>query len=220
MAMNSIRTTFKHTSLLLAGAALIAALVFTSSARAHVVVQPGEITTATTNTFTLAVPNERTVPTVAVELHIPKGVTNVQPIAVVGWTIDITKDGDTVTKVTWRGGQIGEGLRGEFAFSAKTPEKAGDLHWKSYQTYQDGVVIAWDATDDHHEHSEIYTESHSGPASVVSVLDELPAAAEVADARRAAEDAQAAANRTLYAALAAALLAIAALILTSRKLGK
>jgi uncharacterized protein YcnI len=139
---------------------------------AHVVVTPSEVEGDSYQVFTIGVPVERDVPTVGVRLVIPEGVTSVRPNVRSDWTITTKKqligEKNEVTEITWSGGSIPSGLRDEFVFSAKVPEK-GQLNWKAYQTYQDGKVVAWDETPaDEHGHNH---ESVEGPYSITEITE-------------------------------------------------
>ncbi len=132
------------------GVAIIAAmtLLLTGSAFAHVVVKPAEVLTGAFHTFNTGVPNEKDIPTVAVKLLIPENLQHVSPTVKPGWTISVEKVGEgedaVVKSITWSGGSIPAGQRDDFTFSAKAPDKTGDLQWKAYQTYESGEIVAWD----------------------------------------------------------------------------
>lgn len=162
--MKSIKQ-FAVPSVLAAG---VVSLVLGQSAFAHVVVKPAEVATASYQTFTVNVPNEKDNPTTEVKLDIPKGLTNLTPTVKPGWTIEREMEDEMVTSVTWSGGEIGEGLRDEFTFSAKTPDEAGELRWDAYQTYDDDSTVAWDLDESEsgHSHDDFSAE---GPASMTVV---------------------------------------------------
>jgi uncharacterized protein YcnI len=111
---------------------------------AHVVVTPNSAETAAFQTFTVGVPSEKQVPTVAVRLTIPNGLLYVTPTVKPGWKITTKKSGDKVTEIMWSGGSIPVGQRDDFSFSAQLPEEAGTIAWKAYQTYSDGTTVSWD----------------------------------------------------------------------------
>lgn len=137
---------------------------------AHVTVKPSEALTGTYQTFTTSVPNEKDTPTVAIRVVIPESVESVTPTVKPGWLIETKKYGDKVTEITWTGGSIPAQMRDEFTFSAHLPSEAGDIHWKAYQTYQDGTVVSWDQTpSDKHGHGE---DENKGPYSTTVVISE------------------------------------------------
>ena len=181
-----------------------------TNASAHVTVKPGEVQTASYQTFTVSVPNEKEIPTTQVRVVVPAGVTSVTPTQKSGWVTETKKDGDTVTEITWKDGEVGEGFRDEFTFSAKTPADAGKIEWKAYQTYSDGTVVAWDQAVANDGHGD----ENKGPLSVTSVVAETKAdtanSEEVANANSKAE-------RAMYIAVAAVVIALIAVFFATRK---
>lgn len=153
---------------------LTSLILLTATASAHVTVLPSDAQTSTYQAFTVSVPNEKEIPTITVKLTIPDSIKSVTPTVKPGWTISIDKDGTEedarVTSVTWSGGSIGAGLRDDFGFTAKTPDQAGEIQWKAYQTYSDGTVVSWDKEShgDGHEQED----PNSGPLSVTKVAVE------------------------------------------------
>lgn len=152
---------------------VLLALVLSPLASAHVVVNPSQTTTATFEKFSVGVPNERDVPTTSLRLVVPDGLKFVSVNIAPGWQVDTKKDGtgeDAVVKeIMWSAGAIPAGFREDFAFSAKTPDNAGELKWKAYQSYADGQVVAWDMDepkDGHHDDGEVK------PASITKVSSE------------------------------------------------
>lgn len=138
---------------------------------AHVVVKPGEAVTGAYQTFTTSVPNEKDIPTVGLRVVIPESIDSVTPTVKPGWEIQTKKSGERVTEITWTGGSIPAEMRDEFTFSAHLPSEAGDIHWKAYQTYQDGTVVSWDQapSTDAHGHGE---DENKGPYSTTVVTAE------------------------------------------------
>lgn len=153
------------------GLAVAVASLVTGTASAHVVVKPAEVLTGAFQSFNVGVPNEKEVPVTQVKLTVPDGLQYVTPTVKNGWTINVEKEGSgesaKVKSITWSGGSIPTGLRDDFGFSAKTPDKATDIQWKAYQTYEDGVTVNWDKNPkDVKEDDESGTE---GPYSVTKV---------------------------------------------------
>ncbi len=145
----------------------LAILVSAPLAAAHVVVKPSEALTSTYQTFTVSVPNEKTMANTELKLVIPAAVSDVTPTAKPDWTISTEKTGEVVTAIIWKDGSLPEGLRDDFTFSAKTPDKATSLEWKAYQTYADGTMVSWDQKSDAADHEE--ESETSGPLSVTVV---------------------------------------------------
>ncbi len=181
-----------------------------SNASAHVTVKPGEVATAAYQTFTVSVPNEKDIPTTAVRVVVPSGVANVTPTQKSGWSIETKQDGENVSEITWKDGEIAEGLRDEFTFSAKTPAEPGNIEWKAYQTYSDGTVVAWDQAETGDGHGD----ENKGPFSVTSVVaDTSPNTATSEEVARANSNAQ----RAMYIAIAAVAIALISVFFATRK---
>lgn len=146
---------------------------------AHVVVKPNSVGIGTYQSFTVGVPVEKDMPTTELRLVIPEGLAHITPNVKPGWKITVKKaaegEDSAITEIKWEGGIIPEGQRDEFVFSAKVPASATELHWKAYQTYQDGTVVAWDAAHEAETgHSDTSAEK-SGPYSTTQVVDDLKA---------------------------------------------
>lgn len=197
---------------------LVAALASAGTASAHVTVKPGEVATATYQVFTVSVPNEKDIPTVSVRLLIPEGLEGVTPTKKAGWEIATETEDAEVRSITWSGGEITDGLRDEFTFSARTPDSPTELQWKAYQTYTDGTVVAWDEeeSDDGHRHGD----GDSGPFSVTNVVAEDAGASDssaTAEENALIADAQARADRALYVGIAGVVVGLIAVFLATRR---
>lgn len=166
----------------LASAVLMTFFSLSTTAMAHVVVRPAEVSVAKYQVFTTSVPNEKEVPTTRVRLLIPEGLEHVSPTVKPGWTITINKSGEgedeRVSEIIWSGGSIPEGQRDEFTFSAKVPASETTLQWKAYQLYQDGEEVTWDQ-EVPDASSDSHTDIVTNPLSETQVIDDLAIAAEV-----------------------------------------
>jgi len=207
----------------------VVVLVSGSVASAHVVVRPNEVTTASFQTFTVGVPNERDTPTLKVKLLIPDGLDHVSPTQKTGWLITLDKTGEgeaaKVTAITWAAPMgiiddtfgweagISVGMRDDFTFSAKTPASATELQWKAYQTYADGTVVSWDQA----ESSDGHGDGTTGPFSVTKVVETTAQDEALANAQQAATDAKTAADWALYSGVAGIILGLTALFFATRK---
>ncbi len=196
----------------------LAAVTLGSPVSAHVTVKPAEVLTAAYQTFTISVPNEREVSTVGVKILVPTNIQSITPTQKAGWSIAIEKEGEgdaeRVTSVTWSGGEISNGTRDDFTFSAKTPDTETELQWKAYQTYADGLVVSWDQKADAGHGSDA---GNKGPFSVTSVVAMTSQDVAVADAQRAGANAQATVRLAFYSAIAAVALGGIALYFATRK---
>lgn len=115
---------------------------------AHVIVHPSQVGIAAIQEFSMSVPTEKDNPTVGIKLLIPDGLQMVSPNVKPGWTINVVRNGSgedaKVTEIDWTGGSIPPEQRDDFLFQAQVPAQETSLHWKAYQTYSDGSVVAWD----------------------------------------------------------------------------
>src|SRR4029077_14285163 len=110
--------------------------------------------------LTFHVPNEEaTANTVKVDIKIPTDhpIVNMPVAPVPGWTVSVktvklakpvtTDDGkftQAVSEVIWSGGKIAPGQFQDFSLSADPlPQGAGQLTFKTIQTYSNGDVVRW-----------------------------------------------------------------------------
>ena len=154
----------------LAHIALTFGLVFAlpAVAFAHVIVTPNQAGIGQELVFNVSVPNERTVDVTNVKLVIPKGVSDVSPTVIPGWTITTQSSNNNVTAINWSG-NIPVGQREDFSFGAQVPASPTQLDWKAYQTYADGTVVHWDQ----HPSGSDDAVGTAGPYSVTNVVNDL-----------------------------------------------
>ncbi|MEX0617173.1 MAG: YcnI family protein [Candidatus Woykebacteria bacterium] len=188
-----------------------------TSVFAHVVVKPDEVGLAARQVFTVSVPNEMEIPTVALRLVIPEGLDSVIPNVKPGWKIAIKKEGKgeeaKEVEINWTGGLIPEGQRDEFLFSAQAPGEKANLLWKAYQTYSDGTVVSWDQEPKENlseEEQEEMEKKGLGPYSTTKVVDDL--SGQESKTENPGTD-----RLTTWSAYAALVVAVAALVLSLRK---
>ncbi|MBV9159435.1 MAG: YcnI family protein [Candidatus Kaiserbacteria bacterium] len=157
--------------------------LFPFLASAHVVVKPSSVGVASFQTFTMGVPSEKPLATVALRLVMPAGLQYVSPTVKPGWKITMKKDSaGNVTEIDWTGGRIPAGERDDFTFSAKAPPTETSLSWKAYQTYADGSIVNWDndpAAKQPTDASGNMDFSKVGPYSVTSVVNDVVGAGNV-----------------------------------------
>lgn len=120
-----------------------AALTAAATATAHVVVLPQIAPKGSPTEFTLQVPTERNIPTIAVRVMFPPQVTV--------YSFKVPPSGFTVTPILARNQSIiGAVFRGTipvgnyqtFQFLG-TPFTTGPTRWPAYQTYADGKIKPW-----------------------------------------------------------------------------
>jgi uncharacterized protein YcnI len=196
-------------------ALLLASATFLSlggSVFAHIVVKPGDALTSSFQTFSMSVPNEKDSPVVDVKLLIPDSLQFVAPTVKTGWTIKVEKEGAgeeaKVKSITWSAGSIPADFRDDFTFSAKTPDNAGDLQWKAFQTYQDGTTVSWDK-----DPSSVMGDNDAAPSGPFSVTKVAADTADATPARKEKNDS----NFALPLGITALALSIVALGVATRK---
>ncbi len=152
----TIRVTPFKLSLVLAAAALLLAV---TGAAAHVTVNPNQAIPNTSQLFTVRVPTEKDEPTVKVRVEFPKGLTVSRFQPKPGWTRTMDKDATgAIVAVTWSGGRIEPAEFEDFIFQARTPEAAGKLAFRAFQTYLSGDTAEW-----------VEPETGQRPAAIVEV---------------------------------------------------
>lgn len=204
---------------------LVASLLIVLPVSAHVTVKPADVTTASYTTFVASVPNEKDIPTVELRLLIPDGLSSVTPTVKPGWVIttETTESaeagghgGAQITSITWSGGSVPKGQRDDFTFSAKTPDNAGELQWKAYQTYADGTVVAWDRAEGDQPVQDDGSPDFStaGPLSVTRVSDSDSSDNAAESVQETSE--KTTAQRALYVSISAVVVAFISLVLATR----
>jgi len=196
-------------------------IVVAAPVSAHVVVRPAEVLTASFQTFTIGVPNEKDQANTSIKLLIPANLKHVSPTVKPGWNITIEKEGEgeaaVVTSITWTEGSIPAGFRDDFTFSAQSPAKPQELQWRAYQTYADGQVVAWDLAKDKQSKKTDGSPdfSTSGPFSVTSVIAKADSAKDTKayDNSKAQQDV----SRAFSMAATALALSLVAIFIATRK---
>jgi uncharacterized protein YcnI len=93
--------------------------------------------------FVVRVPVERPVPTVRVDVAVPKGVILYAVEPKPGWKYSFTMTRGSISKVSWSGGRLLPHEFDEFAFLAATPKTPGSVNWDAWQYYDDGKIVSW-----------------------------------------------------------------------------
>jgi uncharacterized protein YcnI len=125
---------------------ILGLFLFANAASAHVSVVPKTSATGAWETYTVKVPVEKNTPTTKFTLKTPEGVEieSYQPVP--GWNYSADKDASgKVKSITFEA--IGEGILPgqfqQFTFTAKNPDKAGQIAWDAFQYYKDGTIVEW-----------------------------------------------------------------------------
>lgn len=155
--------------------AVVAALVITQVAAAHVTLNPREWEAGGFARFAVRVPNEReNADTTEITVRFPQSIISASFQPIPGWERSIEmepldepieEEGEQITEhiasVTWTGGRIRPGEFEEFGVSFRVPETPGeDLVFPSIQTYSNGEVVRW-----------VGDPESESPAPIVSVTE-------------------------------------------------
>jgi uncharacterized protein YcnI len=118
------------------------AVIVPGVAQAHVSIWPRESMQGATERYTVRVPTEGKVTTVAAELEVPAGVV-VEVVAMPrGWKHDVKRQGDRIVAITWTM-DVPPGEFVEFGFVARNPREGTQIVWTLRQRFADGTVTDW-----------------------------------------------------------------------------
>ena len=108
-------------------------------ALAHVVAVPGEAKAGSFSAVAFRVGHACAAgdTTLKLRVEIPDGVASARPQPKTGWTIDIEKDGDRATAITWTG-RLPDDQFDDFAVLMKLPAAATTLTFPATQTCEKG----------------------------------------------------------------------------------
>lgn len=126
---------------------LLVTLAGPATAIGHPIVQPVDSPGASTERYTIAVPSEKAVATVRVEIQFPRGLQVTQLEAPPGWRVMAETSGGQILGAVWDGGSIPSGQFATFGVLAQTPNGPTELAWAVIQTYEDGTEIQWTGPD-------------------------------------------------------------------------
>lgn len=123
-------------------APIIAVLVLAAApvpALAHVVAAPGEAKAGSYSAIAFRVGHACGTgdTTLKVRVEVPDAVASARPQPKPGWTIDIEKDGERATAVTWTG-RLPDDQFDDFPLLMKLPSQAGSLVFPVIQTCEKG----------------------------------------------------------------------------------
>lgn len=123
-------------------AAITAFVVLAASTlSAHVTVAPRESQAGAEQQYTVRVPTEGQVATVAVELEVPPNMEIVEVVQGEGYTFETKRDGGRIVSITWKR-DIPPRQTAEFVFTARNP-KSEQVAWKAHQRFADGTSADW-----------------------------------------------------------------------------
>ena len=123
-------------------AAIVGFVVLAASAlNAHVTVWPQQSQAGAGERYTVRVPTEGQVATVALELEVPADVTVTGMLVGSGYSYEARREGNRIVAITWKQ-DIKPAEVAEFVFFARNP-KAEQIAWKAHQRFADGTSADW-----------------------------------------------------------------------------
>jgi uncharacterized protein YcnI len=133
---------------LLGSALVIVALVLGSiSASAHVRVSPTDAKAGTKTVYMVTIPTEGKSPTSKIELVLPQGASLVS-VDAEGKPFEIQHPADGTTVIVWNT-EIPPGWAKMFHFTITNPTGVSEIAWKAHQYFKDGTKADWvDAAGD------------------------------------------------------------------------
>jgi periplasmic copper chaperone A len=172
---------------ILAAAAALS-LLAPAAAQAHVTLQPDTAPAGGFTRLDVRVPNERDdAGTTKVDVQLPPGFETASYEPVPGWDVEVAREGEQVTQITWTGegkqGVIAPGQFQDFGLSLKMPEgKGGEkLIFKALQTYDDGEVVRWIGPEDADEPAPVVTLEAAAGGHAAAAGSSAPAPAASSD---------------------------------------
>jgi uncharacterized protein YcnI len=122
-----------------------ALLVLPAAAQAHVSITPRQSTLGATERYTVRIPTEDKVATVAAELDVPEGVIIETMQVPAGWKYEVKRADDRIVSIVWQVAvPPGEFL--EVGFVARNPRSGTRIVWTLRQRFADGTETDWTAT--------------------------------------------------------------------------
>src|SRR6266850_2262464 len=124
-------------------ALLVAAIIVltVAAAQAHVTVAPETSRGGAVERYTMRVPTEGQVTTVAVDLEVPPDVTITSVLVTGGFTYEARREANRIVGITWKM-DVKPAEVAEFVFFARNPA-SGQIRWKARQKFADGTSADW-----------------------------------------------------------------------------
>ena len=123
-------------------AAAVAAILAPAALSAHVSITPRASTHGATEKYTVRIPSEGKVATVAAEMEVPEGVIIEVLQSPMGWKHQIKRADDRIVAVTWDV-NVPPGEFIDVAFVARNPRQGTRIVWTLRQRFADGTVTDW-----------------------------------------------------------------------------
>jgi len=109
---------------------------------AHVTVQPRQSMQGATERYTVRIPSEGDVATVAAELDVPEGVIVEVLQTPIGWTYEVKHAEDRIVSIRWNVDVKPHEFL-EVGFVARNPRQGTQIVWTLRQVFADGTVTDW-----------------------------------------------------------------------------
>lgn len=129
----------KRLLLTVAGAIVVLA---PAAVQAHVSITPRASTAGATEKYTVRIPTEGKVATVAAEMDVPEGVIIETLQAPAGWKYEVKRAEDRIVSIVWQA-DVKPGEFIEVAFVARNPRNGNRIVWTLRQRFADGTVTDW-----------------------------------------------------------------------------
>ena len=121
---------------------VLACLLLPLAAEAHVSITPRQSTQGATERYLVRIPTEGDVATIAAEMDVPDGVIVETLQAPQGWTHEITRADDRISRIVWKA-EVKPGEYIEVGFVARNPRQGQRIVWTLRQRFADGTVTDW-----------------------------------------------------------------------------
>ena len=119
-----------------------AILIIPSMTLAHVSITPRASTHGATEKYTVRIPSEGKVATVAAEMEVPEGVIIEVLQSPAGWKHEVKRAEDRIVAVTWHV-NVPPGEFIDVAFVARNPRQGPRIVWTLRQKFADGTTTDW-----------------------------------------------------------------------------
>jgi uncharacterized protein YcnI len=119
-----------------------AILIVPSMTLAHVSITPRASTHGATEKYTVRIPSEGKVATVAAEMEVPEGVIIEVLQSPAGWKHEVKRAEDRIVAVTWHV-NVPPGEFIDVAFVARNPRQGPRIVWTLRQKFADGTTTDW-----------------------------------------------------------------------------
>ena len=122
--------------------AVVAMLGLPALAGAHVSITPRASTHGATEKYTVRIPSEGKVATVAAEMDVPEGVIVEVLQSPMGWKHEVKRADDRIVSVIWHV-NVPPGEFVDVAFVARNPRQGARIVWGLRQRFADGTSENW-----------------------------------------------------------------------------